>query len=193
MSKSTPKKTNNPTQNEVLPIDEQTSSPIKIIVEHAQALKLSPKTVNHVFYQLGVNEIEKTVHIRMSGNEGGGLHSKKWVSLNHIIALLDEYQTTSDTPKEIKSIVLKPAFTGGSSNNSGFMAAILRDDAIGLLRATDKGVFLHCLNTNYEDNKARLLALIDSEILQKPITEGQNDEGSVSEDSPHNDNEAPHH
>ncbi|WP_318519202.1 hypothetical protein [Photobacterium leiognathi] len=53
-----------------------------LIVENGKALKLSPKTQNHVFYQIATQDDDGSLHIRLSGNEGGGLHSKEWVAVN---------------------------------------------------------------------------------------------------------------
>jgi len=125
-----------------------------LLIEDGKALKLSPKTQNHVFYQLAVKDEDNTLHIRMSGNEGGGLHSKLWVSINAITDLLDE-----QVDKTIKSTLLKPVFKGGSANNCGFMCAVLRSTKIGLLTQSDKSVFVHRLSSDYQVNKAKLLAL----------------------------------
>jgi len=126
-----------------------------LLIENGKALKLNPKTQNHVFYQLAVKDDDKTLHIRMSGNEGGGLHSKLWVSINAITDLLDE-----QVDKTIKSTLLKPVFQGGSANNCGFMCAVLRSTEIGLLTQADKSVFVHRLSDDYQANKAKLLALV---------------------------------
>ena len=125
-----------------------------LLIEDGKALKLSPKTQNHVFYQLAVKDEDNTLHIRMSGNEGGGLHSKLWVSINAITDLLDE-----QIDKTIKSTLLKPVFQGGSANNCGFMCAVLRSTKIGLLAQSDKSVFVHRLSSDYQVNKTKLLAL----------------------------------
>jgi hypothetical protein len=125
-----------------------------LVIEDGKALKLSPKTQNHVFYQLAKKEEDNSLYIRMSGNEGGGLHSKEWVSLNSILTLLDEMKD-----KPLKSTLLKPVFKGGSANNCGFMAAVLRCNEIGLLTQSEKSVFVHQLHTDYDNNKAKLLAM----------------------------------
>jgi len=126
-----------------------------LLIESGKALKLSPKTQNHVFYQLAEKEDDKSLHIRMSGNEGGGLHSKLWVSINAITDLLD-----GQIDKTIKSTLLKPVFQGGSANNCGFMCAVLRSTEIGLLTQADKSVFVHRLSSDYQANKVKLLALV---------------------------------
>jgi hypothetical protein len=136
----------------------QPNSPLDgftILVSDGRALKLSPKTKNHVFYQIGIKDDDKTLHLRMSGNEGGGLHSKEWVSFDAITAILDDQKD-----KVIKSTLLKPVFKGGSANNCGFMAAVLRSNDINLLMQSAKSVFVHCLADEYDENKAKLLGMV---------------------------------
>ncbi|WP_305370885.1 hypothetical protein [Photobacterium leiognathi] len=124
-----------------------------LIVENGKALKLSPKTQNHVFYQIAAQD-DGSLHIRLSGNEGGGLHSKEWLSVNAIIEVLDAMK---DQP--IKSTILKSVFKGGSTNNAAFLAAVLRSDEIGLLTQSEKSVFIHKLSADYEERKNTLLNL----------------------------------
>ena len=125
-----------------------------LIVENGKALKLSPKTQNHVFYQIATQDDDDSLHIRLSGNEGGGLHSKEWISVNAIIEVLDAMK---DQP--IKSTILKSVFKGGSTNNAAFLAAVLRSDEIGLLAQSEKSVFIHKLSADYEERKTTLLNL----------------------------------
>ncbi|MDG2898228.1 hypothetical protein P7M61_27750, partial [Vibrio parahaemolyticus] len=88
------------------------------IVREGKAKKLSPKTENHVFYEIAIHDEENELYIRMSSNEGGGLHSKEWIPLKDITAVLD---VQGDKP--FKSSVMKCVFSGQSANNAGFLAA----------------------------------------------------------------------
>jgi len=124
------------------------------IVLSGKGKKLSPKTTNHVFFDVAEHDEEGELYIRLSGNEGGGLHSKEWINLTTLIAILDE-----QVDKPFKSTALKPAFKGASSNNAGFLAGVLRSDDIGLICQSGTSVFLHVLTADYEVNKAKLLAL----------------------------------
>ncbi|WP_318496164.1 hypothetical protein [Photobacterium leiognathi] len=125
-----------------------------LIVENGKALKLSPKTQNHVFYQIATQDDDGSLHIRLSGNEGGGLHSKEWVAVNAIVEVLDAMKE-----QPIKSTILKSVFKGGSTNNAAFLAAVLRSDEIGLLTQSEKSVFIHKLSADYEERKTTLLNL----------------------------------
>lgn len=136
---------------EELPVDHFTN-----IVREGKAKKLSPKTENHVFYQIALHDEENELHIRMSGNEGGGLHSKEWIPLKDITAVLD---VQGDKP--FKSSVMKCVFSGQSANNAGFMCAVCR--GLGLIIQSEKSVFLHILATDYEQRRDEQLSLVDSE------------------------------
>ena len=125
-----------------------------LLIDNGKALKLSPKTQNHVFFQLGLKDEDNTLHIRMSGNEGGGLHSKEWVSVDDIITILD-----AQKGKALKSTLLKSVFTGGSANNCGFMAGVLRSSDIGFLMQSEKSVFVHRLTDDYDARKQALFSL----------------------------------
>ncbi|MBF4269289.1 hypothetical protein EAY71_20695 [Vibrio anguillarum] len=140
---------------EDLPVDHFT-----YIVREGKAKKLSPKTENHVFYEIALHDEENELHIRMSGNEGGGLHSKEWIPLKDITAVLD---VQGDKP--FKSSVMKCVFSGQSANNAGFMAACCR--GLGLIIQSEKSVFLHVLAPDYEQRRDELLSLVDAEPKAK--------------------------
>jgi hypothetical protein len=126
------------------------------VVLSGKGKKLSPKTDNHVFFDLAKHDEDGELYLRLSSNEGGGLHSKEWVLLQSIITILDE-----QAKKPFKSTVLKSVFTSSSANNSGFLAGVLRSNDIGLITQSGKSVFLHVLTTDYEEKKAELLQLAD--------------------------------
>ncbi len=126
------------------------------IVLSGKGKKLSPKTDNNVFFDLAKHDEDGELYLRLSSNQGGGLHSKEWVLLQSIITILDE-----QGEKPFKSTVLKSVFRSLSANNSGFLAAILRSNDIGLITQSGKSVFLHVLAADYEEKKAELLQLAD--------------------------------
>ncbi|HDM8071198.1 hypothetical protein AAIA71_02545 [Vibrio harveyi] len=140
--------------------DDQPVDHFTNIVREGKAKKLSPKTENHVFYQIALNDEEHELHIRMSGNEGGGLHSKEWIPLKDITAVLD---VQGDKP--FKSSVMKCVFSGQSANNAGFMCGVCR--GLGLIIQSEKSVFLHVLAADYEQRRDELLSLVDAESKAK--------------------------
>ncbi|EOX4959312.1 hypothetical protein ACFKIX_003923 [Vibrio alginolyticus] len=140
--------------------DDQPVDHFTNIVREGKAKKLSPKTENHVFYEIAIHDEENELHIRMSGNEGGGLHSKEWVPLKDITAVLD---VQGDKP--FKSSVMKCVFSGQSVNNAGFMCGVCR--GLGLIIQSEKSVFLHVLAPDYVTIREEILSLVDSETKTK--------------------------
>ncbi|OBT01617.1 hypothetical protein A9259_20130 [Vibrio cyclitrophicus] len=130
------------------------------VVLDGKAKKLSPKTQNHVFYGLSVHDDLNALFLRLSGNEGGGLHSKEWVAFEDIVAVLNEQDE-----KPFKSTVFKSVFKGGSTNNAGFMAAALR--GLLLILPSEKSVFLHVLAPDYEQRRDELMSLVVGETEAK--------------------------
>ncbi|MBT0068564.1 hypothetical protein J4H69_21805 [Vibrio alginolyticus] len=140
--------------------DDQPVDHFTNIVREGKAKKLSPKTENHVFYEIAIHDEENELHIRMSGNEGGGLHSKEWVPLKDITAVLD---VQGDKP--FNSSVMKCVFSGQSANNAGFMCGVCR--GLGLIIQSEKSVFLHVLAPDYVTIREEILSLVDSETKTK--------------------------
>lgn len=125
-----------------------------VVISQAMALKLNPKTQNHIFFDVAVKQADNKLYLRMSGNEGGGLHSKEWLPIEPILSLIDKYQGQS-----FKSTIFNSLFKGSSANNAGFLGAVLRSPALGLLKASDVALFQHQVPTDYEAKKAVLTAL----------------------------------
>ncbi|TOG90872.1 hypothetical protein [Vibrio parahaemolyticus] len=140
--------------------DDQPVDHFTNIVCEGKAKKLSPKTENHVFYEIAIHDAENELYIRMSGNQGGGLHSKEWIPLKDITAVLD---VQGDKP--FKSSVMKCVFSGQSANNAGFMCGVCR--GLGLIIQSEKSVFLHVLATDYEQRRDAILSLVDAEPKAK--------------------------
>ncbi|MEZ9747799.1 hypothetical protein AB4320_24260 [Vibrio splendidus] len=138
-----------------VPVDHFTN-----IVREGKAKKLSPKTENYVFYEIAFHDEEKELYIRMTGNQGGGLHSKEKILLKDITAVLD---VQGDKP--FKSSVMKCVFSGQSANNAGFMAACCR--GLGLIIQSEKSVFLHVLSEDYKLRRDELMSLVGGETEAK--------------------------
>lgn len=127
-----------------------------LVITDGKALKLNPKTNNHVFFEVGIKTEDKTLHVRMSGNEGGGLHSKEWLPLLPICELIEKHQGQS-----FKSTIFNPLFKGSSANNAGFLGAVLRSAKLGLLKASDVALYQHQVPDDYAARKATLMAFLD--------------------------------
>ena len=127
-----------------------------VVIAEGKALKLNPKTNNHVFFEVGIKTEDNTLHVRMSGNEGGGLHSKEWLPLLLICELIEKHQGQS-----FKSTIFNPLFKGSSANNAGFLGAVLRSAKLGLLKASDVALYQHQVPEDYATRKSTLMAFLD--------------------------------
>ncbi|ODS12404.1 hypothetical protein [Vibrio scophthalmi] len=120
----------------------------------AKAPKISPKTTGQINYQIGISDSDQTLAIRMVSNDGGGLHTKEWISLIVLTDLLDGQEGNT-----FKSTILKSVMKGASANNAGFLAAVLRSEKLRLIVPSDKSLYLHQLPADYKERKAQLLSM----------------------------------
>ncbi|HFQ5079676.1 hypothetical protein [Vibrio vulnificus] len=120
----------------------------------AEAPKISPKTTGQINYQIGISDSDQTLAIRMVSNDGGGLHTKEWISLMVLTELLDGQEGNT-----FKSTILKSVMKGASANNAGFLAAVLRSEKLRLIVPSDKSLYLHQLPADYKERKAQLFAM----------------------------------
>ncbi|HCG5904810.1 TPA: hypothetical protein NJ075_000802 [Vibrio parahaemolyticus] len=123
-----------------------------------KAKKLSPKSESYIYFDLVKTIEDEELHLKLTGNDGGGLFTKELISLRKLLNILKEYKD-----KSFKSTVLKPAIIGGSANNPSFIASTLRSDAIGLIKAAPNSLFLHVLSPDFDKRCDELVALIDSD------------------------------
>ncbi len=125
-----------------------------IIVEKGEAEKISPKASGLIFYQIARKDDDNQLYVRIDSNEGGGLHSREWVALADIIELLEKHKGN-----HFSSTILKAVIVGKSSNNTSFMAGILRSKGVGLIEPSPEGIFLHRLVDNFDEQAKTLLAM----------------------------------
>lgn len=91
-------------------------------------------------------------------NEGGGYYSKEVINFDQV----EECLNNCDPEESFPSKVLKEAFVGRSSNNAGFLAAILREE--GLLDAAKEPESQHMLSADISAWKKSVLASQGSKI-----------------------------
>lgn len=119
-------------------------APILTLLNHT-AEKLSARSEGLIFYAIGRHEESGDLFLKITGNQGGGLHSKEWIALSAI----DEVLRSLPADKPFKSSVMKRLFKGGSANNAGFLSAILRSDGLKLVQKADGNPMLHELVPDY--------------------------------------------
>jgi len=100
----------------------------------------APKLRNRehlVHYELGKSG--KKHGIRITSNDNDGLFSNEWVMLDDIATCIEPLAKIDNFP----SNKLTPLFKSKSSNNAGFLAAILRHE--GVFGTVDKKMYQHYL------------------------------------------------
>ncbi|WP_439833011.1 hypothetical protein [Aeromonas caviae] len=119
-------------------------APILTLLNHT-AEKLSSRSEGLIFYAIGRHEESSELFLKITGNQGGGLHSKEWIALSAI----DDVLRSLPADKPFKSSVMKRLFKGGSANNAGFLSAILRSDGLKLIQKAGGNPMLHELVPDY--------------------------------------------
>ena len=77
-------------------------------------------------YDVGINDKTDEASVRISGNESSGAYSSSWVSVKEIRNVLD------NAPKKtFKAVILKKLYVGRSTNNHGYLTAILKAEGCG--------------------------------------------------------------
>ena len=125
-----------------------------VVLINGKAAKLSTKKRGFVTFILAKCIDTGELKLKITGNDSGGLYSKRYVNLISILKVLDVQ--TPDKP--FKSSIFKSVFHGSSSNNPSFLAAILRSKDINLIVSTEKSQYLHMIPSNYESVRDQLLA-----------------------------------
>jgi hypothetical protein len=148
---------------------EQTASstpkdPIQILVRYT-ASKLSPRSDGLIFYAIGCHEASGELFLKITGNQGGGLHSKEWIELSAVNEILQSLPAD----KPFKSSVMKKLFKSGSANNAGFLCAILRSEGLKLLKKADGNPMLHELVADYPQRLSALSSTVAERLTDEPI------------------------
>ncbi len=86
------------------------------ILKKAKCGNLSNPGKKTLTYNVGNRDDE--YYLRISDNQGGGFHSTEWISLSTVAQ-----QITNEEP--FTTAVLTPLYESRSSNNPGFLAAVL--------------------------------------------------------------------
>ncbi len=126
--------------------------PQYITLKNATAPKLGKHADGTISYKVACDLERTTLFLAITTNSSGGYFSREYVPVARIEELLANLDR-SDFPSK----ALKPAFTGRSSNNAGFLAAILHAEGL-LSRAADSET-KHVYTGGWTKWKASVLAL----------------------------------
>ena len=128
------------------------SDPQYVTLKNATAPKLGKHADGTISYKVACDIGRTTLFLAITDNSSGGYFSREYVSVARIEELLANLDRL-----DFSSKALKPAFTGRSSNNAGFLAAMLHAEGL-LSRATDSET-KHVCTGDWPKWKTFLLAL----------------------------------
>jgi hypothetical protein len=78
-------------------------------------------------YNIGYDTTTKTLLVRLTDNDTGGLFSNEWITLDDILATIEK-RPTPDT--SFNARIFTPLYKSQSANNAGFLAAALKAENI---------------------------------------------------------------
>lgn len=117
------------------------------ILKRTTCKPILPSSTSELTYEIG--HADKSFHIRVTGNTGGGFFSHEWIAIDAILNCIQEIPE-GDT---FKAVNFRSLYVSRSANNAGFLAAALRNE--GLLVVPDKAIYNHLPG----DSKAFLTAM----------------------------------
>ncbi|QBE63193.1 hypothetical protein [Pseudoduganella lutea] len=123
-----------------------------ITLKSDTASKLGKYAEGSISYTLQCDPSRTALFVAISDNSSGGYFSREYVPVDRIQELVGNPNKSAFPSK-----ALKIAFTGKSSNNAGFLAAILHAEGL-LARATDNEA-KHVPTGDWVNWKTALLAL----------------------------------
>ena len=95
-------------------------------------------------YEVGMDESDG-IHLKISGNDGGGFWSPEWVSFQDIQAALEAWPADQG----ITSMTFRKIFRGKSANTPGFLIAVLCAEGIIEPMGDKKRVHQACEPTTF--------------------------------------------
>ena len=134
------------------------------LLKGGTALKLGARAEGSINYNVLADDERQLLFIAITGNKGGGYFSKEHVDISKIEACLD----TTASAKPFPSKTFKEAFVGRSSNNAGFLVAVLRHE--GLLAAAPEAETQHVRSGDWPAWKKAMLAEA-GELIEVGITD----------------------
>lgn len=97
------------------------------ILKIATCGKVSAPSEHTLTYNIGYDTAQKTLLVRLTDNDTGGLFSNEWINLDDIVTTIEK-RPTPDT--SFNARIFTPLFTSASANNAGFLAAALKAENI---------------------------------------------------------------
>lgn len=118
----------------------------KVVFVSGVATLLSPGSTTTVGYEIGHEPEQSELLLRLTGSSGGGLCSKEWFVLAQVVDLLNEQQPDKAFTSGLFKVIWH---FKGSSNNAGFLAAVLRH--LELTKAAPEVRFGHLIRGKHTE------------------------------------------
>jgi len=131
--------------------DNENKEPLWLL-KTASAPKLGKNSEGKIHYQILTTEARVEPAIQIVSNDGGGYHSKELVPFHKI----EDCVSTLADGDAFPSKAFQAAYTGRSSNNAGFLAAILRAEGLLALAPDTEG--RHIIAGDWSKWQSALLA-----------------------------------
>jgi hypothetical protein len=96
------------------------------LLKEGRCKKLGKHAEGGIKYQILASDDRTSLYIRITENEGGGYFSKELVPFDRIVQCIEKCEAGMPFPSK----TLAAAYTSRSSNNSGFIAAVLRKEVV---------------------------------------------------------------
>ncbi|WP_313707166.1 hypothetical protein [Massilia sp.] len=113
------------------------------VLNAGTAKKLGQHSAGILNYHVVADNDRRDLLIAVTKNEGGGYFSRERVPFRAIVACLEKYKSG----EPFVSKVLKDVFVSKSSNNAGFLCAVLH--ALGLLSAAAVAKTQHVVTSDW--------------------------------------------
>jgi hypothetical protein len=104
-----------------------TTTPTINILKISTCGKVTLPNDHTLTYNIGYDTADKTLLVRLTDNDTGGLFSNEWITLDDIVTTIDK-RPTPDT--SFNARIFTSLYTSASANNAGFLAAALKAENI---------------------------------------------------------------
>jgi hypothetical protein len=104
-----------------------TTTPTINILKISTCGKVTLPDDHTLTYNIGYDTSEKTLLVRLTDNDTGGLFSNEWITLDDIVTTIEK-RPTPDTSFNAK--IFTSLFKSQSANNAGFLTAALKAENI---------------------------------------------------------------
>ena len=138
-----------------------------LLLRSGETRKVGQRATGMIRYDIVSDSEHTKVFIRITGNDGGGYFSRELIDFDKAIDYVTPYKNGSSFPSK----VFASAFVGKSSNNAGFLAAVLRGEQ--LLDAAPGSDFQHVVSGEWADWKAEALKLEGTPIEEPKSSDAE--------------------